>query len=115
MFADALTYIYTCMLACLPANLPTCPPTPAPAPLDLRQLRKGSTCRAASILQGCDGLLVLVGAGMGVDSGLSTFRAQEPDVMGGDADVMPCAFTFGPHLVPTGFQFYMKDEMKPGH
>eukprot|EP00435_Cladocopium_sp_Y103_P053283 s1089_g17.t1 len=33
--------------------------------------------RGADILQGCDALLVLVGAGMGVDSGLSTFRAQD--------------------------------------
>ena len=29
------------------------------------------------MLQECEVLLVLVGAGMGVDSGLSTFRAKE--------------------------------------
>lgn len=54
-----------------------------------KRLRKKSTRRAASILQGCDGLLVLVGAGMGVDSGLSTFRAQEPHGMKQGPMVMP--------------------------
>ncbi|CAK9110382.1 NAD-dependent protein deacylase (Regulatory protein SIR2 homolog) [Durusdinium trenchii] len=33
--------------------------------------------RAAMMLQECEVLLVLVGAGMGVDSGLSTFRAKD--------------------------------------